>query len=140
MYYGDVPDADFAQITDFGGIFSSGSGRPWRIATMVDRASPGSNEFDNVGFRIYLPNGFQRERCDDIFVFPSSSNVLEHCVTTRRRFRSGHRGGVTVIVSPPNPVGQLILQDYFPEKVSPFKLFLNALIPAVVVTLSLNYL
>jgi Na+/H+ antiporter NhaD and related arsenite permeases len=41
-------------------------------------------------------------------------------------------GGLTVIANAPNPAGQSILSKYFPEGVSPLKLFLGALTPTIV--------
>jgi hypothetical protein len=43
-------------------------------------------------------------------------------------------GGLTVIANAPNPAGQTILWKYFPDGVSPLKLFLGALLPTVIVT------
>lgn len=45
-------------------------------------------------------------------------------------------GGLTVIANAPNPAGQSILQRYFPDGVSPFGLFLGALVPTLIVALS----
>jgi Na+/H+ antiporter NhaD/arsenite permease-like protein len=44
-------------------------------------------------------------------------------------------GGLTVIANAPNPAGQAILQRFFPDGVSPVRLFLGALPPTVVVAL-----
>jgi predicted cation transporter len=44
-------------------------------------------------------------------------------------------GGLTVIANAPNPAGQSILSDYFPDGVSPVKLFLGALVPTAVMAL-----
>ena len=41
-------------------------------------------------------------------------------------------GGLTVIANAPNPAGQSILSDYFPDGVSPLKLALGALIPTII--------
>lgn len=41
-------------------------------------------------------------------------------------------GGLTVIANAPNPAGQSILNKYFKDGVSPFKLLLGALFPTVV--------
>ncbi len=43
-------------------------------------------------------------------------------------------GGLTVIANAPNPAGQAILQRFFPDGVSPLKLFLWALIPTLVMS------
>ncbi|MBI5595672.1 MAG: putative Na+/H+ antiporter [Elusimicrobia bacterium] len=45
-------------------------------------------------------------------------------------------GGLTVIANAPNPAGQSILGRFFPEGVSPLGLFLGALVPTLVVSLS----
>ena len=42
-------------------------------------------------------------------------------------------GGLTVIANAPNPAGQSILGRFFPDGVSPLKLFLGALAPTVIV-------
>ncbi len=42
-------------------------------------------------------------------------------------------GGLTVIANAPNPAGQSILSKYFDGGVSPFKLFLAALTPTIIV-------
>lgn len=42
-------------------------------------------------------------------------------------------GGLTVIANAPNPAGQSILARYFPEGVSPLRLFLGALVPTTIV-------
>lgn len=41
-------------------------------------------------------------------------------------------GGLTVIANAPNPAGQLILQRFFPEGVSPFWLLVAAMVPTLV--------
>jgi Na+/H+ antiporter NhaD/arsenite permease-like protein len=61
---------------------------------------------------------------------------LQHAVV----FGAVTGGGLTVIANAPNPAGQAILQDYFPEKISPPKLFLSALAPTVILALCFNYL
>ena len=43
-------------------------------------------------------------------------------------------GGLTVIANAPNPAGQAILLKYFPDGVSPLRLFLGAFVPTVVAT------
>lgn len=45
-------------------------------------------------------------------------------------------GGLTVIANAPNPAGQSILSRHFKEGVSPLGLFLGALLPTLVVSLS----
>jgi predicted cation transporter len=45
-------------------------------------------------------------------------------------------GGLTVIANAPNPAGQSILSRFFPDGVSPLKLFLGALLPTVIVALA----
>ena len=42
-------------------------------------------------------------------------------------------GGLTVIANAPNPAGQSILAKFFPDGVSPLRLFLGALPPTVIV-------
>lgn len=42
-------------------------------------------------------------------------------------------GGLTVIANAPNPAGQAILAAFFPEGISPLKLFLGALLPTVLI-------
>jgi hypothetical protein len=42
-------------------------------------------------------------------------------------------GGLTVIANAPNPAGQHILKEYFPEGISPMKLLLAAIIPTIIV-------
>ncbi|MDR2807318.1 MAG: putative Na+/H+ antiporter [Puniceicoccales bacterium] len=49
-------------------------------------------------------------------------------------------GGLTLIANAPNPAGQSILQQYFPEKISAIKLFFSALAPTVILALCFNYL
>ena len=41
-------------------------------------------------------------------------------------------GGLTVIANAPNPAGQTILSKYFPDGVSPLRLFLSASIPTAI--------
>lgn len=43
-------------------------------------------------------------------------------------------GGLTVIANAPNPAGQALLGRFFPEGVSPARLFLGALLPTVITT------
>jgi hypothetical protein len=45
-------------------------------------------------------------------------------------------GGLTVIANAPNPAGQAILQRFFPDGVSPTRLFLAAVVPTVVMALA----
>jgi hypothetical protein len=45
-------------------------------------------------------------------------------------------GGLTVIANAPNPAGQSILQRFFPDGVSPWRLFLWALAPTLIVAFS----
>lgn len=42
-------------------------------------------------------------------------------------------GGLTVIANAPNPAGQSILARFFPEGISPLRLFLGALVPTTLV-------
>ncbi len=42
-------------------------------------------------------------------------------------------GGLTVIANAPNPAGQSLLARFFPDGVSPLRLFLGALIPTLIV-------
>jgi hypothetical protein len=66
-----------------------------------------------------------------------ASNVaLQHAVV----FGAVTGGGLTVIANAPNPAGQSILQDYFPDKISPLKLFFSALTPTIILALCFNYL
>ncbi|MDR2812903.1 MAG: putative Na+/H+ antiporter, partial [Puniceicoccales bacterium] len=66
-----------------------------------------------------------------------SSNVpLQHAVV----FGAVTGGGLTVIANAPNPAGQSILQDYFPDKISPLKLLLSALVPTIILALCFNNL
>lgn len=41
-------------------------------------------------------------------------------------------GGLTVIANAPNPLGQALLGEFFPEGIRPSKLFLGALIPTLI--------
>ncbi len=41
-------------------------------------------------------------------------------------------GGLTVIANAPNPAGQSILSKFFPDGISPLRLFLGALVPTVI--------
>jgi hypothetical protein len=66
-----------------------------------------------------------------------SANVtLQHAVI----FGAVTGGGLTVIANAPNPVGQSILQDYFPNKISPLKLSFSAFVPTIILALCFNYL
>jgi hypothetical protein len=49
-------------------------------------------------------------------------------------------GGLTVIANAPNPAGQAILQRFFPDGVSPLRLFLGALMPTLVMMVMLMLL
>lgn len=44
-------------------------------------------------------------------------------------------GGLTVIANAPNPAGQNILSKYFPQGISPAKLFLSAILPTTIIAL-----
>jgi Na+/H+ antiporter NhaD/arsenite permease-like protein len=66
----------------------------------------------------------------------SSDVALQHAVV----FGAVTGGGLTVIANAPNPAGQSILQDYFPDKISPLRLFLSALTPTIILALCFNYL
>ena len=44
-------------------------------------------------------------------------------------------GGLTVIANAPNPAGQALLSRYFPNGVSPLKLFLGAAVPTLIMAL-----
>jgi Na+/H+ antiporter NhaD/arsenite permease-like protein len=41
-------------------------------------------------------------------------------------------GGLTVIANAPNPAGQSILSRFFPDGISPLRLFLGALVPTLI--------
>jgi hypothetical protein len=66
----------------------------------------------------------------------SSNIALQHAVV----FGAVTGGGLTVIANAPNPAGQSILQGYFPNKISPLKLFFSALAPTIILGLCFNYL
>jgi hypothetical protein len=66
----------------------------------------------------------------------ASDAALQHAVV----FGAVTGGGLTVIANAPNPAGQAVLGAYFPEKISPAKLFLSATLPTVILALCFNYL
>ena len=49
-------------------------------------------------------------------------------------------GGLTVIANAPNPAGQSILSRFFKDGISPFGLFLAALLPTLIAYLCFNFL
>ncbi|MFM2172023.1 MAG: hypothetical protein RI957_2252 [Verrucomicrobiota bacterium] len=49
-------------------------------------------------------------------------------------------GGLTVIANAPNPAGQSILSKFFGDGVSPFKLFIGALIPTLVTIVMMKFI
>lgn len=59
---------------------------------------------------------------------PGFSDALKHAVVAGAVVG----GGLTVIANAPNPAGQSILSKFFPEGVSPVRLFLGALVPTVI--------
>jgi hypothetical protein len=59
---------------------------------------------------------------------PGFSDALKHAVVAGAVVG----GGLTVIANAPNPAGQSILSKFFPEGVSPVRLFLGALIPTLI--------
>lgn len=69
---------------------------------------------------------------------PSFQNNLDLQVAVVEGAVTG--GGLTVIANAPNPAGQSILSKYFPEGVSPLKLFLGALGPTAVMVVFFRYI
>lgn len=69
---------------------------------------------------------------------PSFQNNLDLQIAVVEGAVTG--GGLTVIANAPNPAGQSILSKYFPEGVSPLKLFLGALVPTVIMILFFRYI
>lgn len=59
---------------------------------------------------------------------PGFSDVLKHAVVAGAVVG----GGLTVIANAPNPAGQSILSKFFPDGVSPLRLFLGALMPTAI--------
>jgi Na+/H+ antiporter NhaD/arsenite permease-like protein len=49
-------------------------------------------------------------------------------------------GGLTVIANAPNPAGQSILSRFFPDGISPFRLFLGALLPTILLAAAFLFL
>lgn len=49
-------------------------------------------------------------------------------------------GGLTVIANAPNPLGQALLGEFFPEGIRPSRLFLAAFIPTLIVALAFWFL
>jgi Na+/H+ antiporter NhaD/arsenite permease-like protein len=60
---------------------------------------------------------------------PDLSNSLKYAVVAG----AVTGGGLTVIANAPNPAGQAILATFFPEGISPLKLFLGALLPTILI-------
>lgn len=67
---------------------------------------------------------------------PGLSEVTKHAVVAG----AVTGGGLTVIANAPNPAGQSILSQYFPEGISPLGLLLGALGPTLVVGASIMLL
>lgn len=59
---------------------------------------------------------------------PGFTDALKHAVVAGAVVG----GGLTVIANAPNPAGQSILSRFFPDGVSPVRLFLGALIPTLI--------
>jgi hypothetical protein len=59
---------------------------------------------------------------------PDLSEALKHAVVAGAVVG----GGLTVIANAPNPAGQSVLAKFFPDGVSPLRLFLGALLPTVI--------
>jgi hypothetical protein len=60
---------------------------------------------------------------------PGFTDTLKHAVVAGAVVG----GGLTVIANAPNPAGQSILSEFFPEGISPWRLFLGALVPTIIV-------
>jgi Na+/H+ antiporter NhaD/arsenite permease-like protein len=48
-------------------------------------------------------------------------------------------GGLTVIANAPNPAGAAILSKFFPDGISPFRLFLSALCPTILLAICFRF-
>jgi hypothetical protein len=59
---------------------------------------------------------------------PNFSDALKHAVVAGAVVG----GGLTVIANAPNPAGQSILAKFFPDGVSPLRLFVGALVPTLI--------
>ena len=59
---------------------------------------------------------------------PTFSPELKHAVVAGAVVG----GGLTVIANAPNPAGQSILARYFPEGISPLRLFFGASLPTAI--------
>ena len=62
---------------------------------------------------------------------PNFSDAMKHAVVAG----AVTGGGLTVIANAPNPAGQAILKNYFPDGIAPLGLFLGALVPTLVMAI-----
>ena len=107
------------------GLIIHGSLQGWWITVLLDGVSPYAMMFMSVFLTSFNDNAAITYLATFI---PNATPLAKYFVVAG----SVTGGGLTVIANAPNPAGQSLLKEYFPDGVSPFDLVKFALLPTMV--------
>lgn len=108
------------------GLVIHGSLQAWWIAPVLGNASDGILMAMATILTAFNDNA---EITFLASLIPSFSDSMKYAVMAG----AVTGGGLTVIANAPNPLGQSLLTQFFPEGIRPWNLFLAALVPTIIV-------
>jgi Putative Na+/H+ antiporter len=107
------------------GLVIHGGLQAWWIEPVLTRLSEKSLFFSAIGLTAFNDNAAITYLAS---LVPDFGPQLKNSIVAGAVIG----GGLTVIANAPNPAGQSILSQYFPDGVSPLFLFLGALLPTLI--------
>jgi Na+/H+ antiporter NhaD/arsenite permease-like protein len=117
------------------GLVTHGGLQQWWIEPLLSRLGATTLYFGSIVLTAFNDNAAITYLAS---LVPSFQNNLDLQIAVVEGAVTG--GGLTVIANAPNPAGQSILSKYFPEGVSPLKLFLGALGPTIIMIIFFRYI
>lgn len=109
------------------GLITHGGFQSWWLSPVLSSLNESVLFLGATALTAFNDNAAITYLCSLVPAF-SSNHKLQHAVLAG----AVTGGGLTVIANAPNPAGQSILSPYFPNGVSPIKLFLSAIIPTII--------
>lgn len=117
------------------GLVTHGGLQQWWIEPLLSRLGTTTLYFGSIVLTAFNDNAAITYLAS---LVPSFQNNIDLQIAVVEGAVTG--GGLTVIANAPNPAGQSILSKYFPEGVSPLKLFLGALGPTIMMIIFFRYI
>lgn len=109
------------------GLVIHGGLQKWWLSPILEKVDPSSLMGAAVVLTAFNDNAIVTYLTTTV---PSFNDTLKYAVVAG----AVTGGGLTVIANAPNPVGQLVLKDYFGGSISPLRLFLGAALPTIILS------